>query len=426
MTEKRETSSKGFRFLMITVFLGALNDNLFRLFVLFIALREFVTNGDDTFYYSLVGALFLLPFILFSPYAGWTADRFSKRKVIISTKLSEIILMSSAAWFLISYNISGLFVILFLMGMQSTFFSPVKYGILPEILSHEQLSKANGYMEFWTFIAIIMGTSLAGFLMSWAGENLLVPGLTVMTLALLGLISSYFISKTEPEKEDRPFKINPFRDVFNAIKEIRETRLLFYVILGISYFWFIGSLYQLNIPLYAQLQLLLDELGTGIILTALALGIGLGCIAAGHFSRGRIELKFVPMGAIGISIASGCLFFTTFNLYVAIAVILLLGFSSGFFIVPCSAYLQHKSPEARRGRFIAASNFLAFSAMFAAPVLLWVLTDFAGLESTHLFLLFGLISLMVAIYAARNLKRWMEHEGEVLPPRSTEIHRGGA
>jgi len=108
MTEKRETSSRGFRFLMITVFLGAFNDNLFRLFVLFIALREFVTEGNDTFYYSLVGALFLLPFILFSPYAGWTADRFSKRKVIISTKLSEIILMSCAAWFLISYNVSGL------------------------------------------------------------------------------------------------------------------------------------------------------------------------------------------------------------------------------------------------------------------------------------------------------------------------------
>jgi MFS family permease len=393
---------------MVAVFVNAMIDNFFRLVVLFVAIREFVLGGGGTFYYSLVAFVFLSPFVLFSPYAGFVADRFSKNKVIVATRASEWAVVSFGGWMLFTDNVGGLFIALFLMGTQSAFFSPLKFGILPEIVREEQLSRANGQLQLWTFLAVILGTATAGIVMELAGERLWAPGALIVPMALLGLASSLFITPTKAERHTPEFRLNPLKDVFNAIAEIRQMRVLFLVILGIAGFWALGTLYQLNVPLFAELQLGLGELETGIILTVLAMGIGAGSVASGYLARDRIELGHIPAGVLVISVCSFLLYFAGNTYTGTLALTLALGAGAGFLIVPITAYLQRASPVARRGRFIAASNFLSFGAMLVAPVVFWILTGPFGAQPTQIFVIAAAASLAVLAWAYRQYRFAMD------------------
>jgi len=408
MPNTSDIRKKGFIALMIAVFINALNDNFLRLVIIFVAIREFVADDEGTFLYSLVGFIFLLPFVLFSPYAGYTGDRFSKQSIIVWTRCAEAAVLIGAALMLVTYTVVGLFVVLFAMGLQSAFFSPAKFGILPEIVRYQQLSRANGHMQLWTFLAIILGTALAGVVMDVAGEELWLPAVLIVIFSLIGLLSSFFVTPTKPAGDPSPFRLNPFADVFNAIREIRESWVLFLVILGIAWFWTLGTLYQMNVPLFAELQLGVGEMETGVILTALGVGIGLGSVVAGYLAGGEIEMKHVPAGMLATALFSMLLYFTDTSYAGTLALTFLLGVGAGFFIVPMSAYLQHKSPSTRRGRFIAASNFLAFSAMLAAPVLFWVLTGPMGVTSTQIFVICGVASLAVGIWTVHFYRRFPE------------------
>lgn len=405
MADTSDVRRPGFVAHMATVFINALNDNFFRLVVIFIALREFVAEGEGTFYYSLVGFVFLLPFVLFSPWAGYIADRYSKKAVIVATRSAEAVVLLTAAVMLIIDYFPGLLVTVFLMGLQSTFFSPVKFGILPEIVRYAQLSRANGHIQLWTFLAIILGTALAGFVMEFAGEALWIPAVVVVALSLTGLITSFFVTPTRALNNPAPFRLNPFATVVQSIAEIRPQRVLFLVVVGIAWFWALGTLYQLNVPLFAELHLGLGELATGIILTTLALGIGTGSILAGYLSRGGIAMHHAPAGMIAAALISALLYFTVDSYPATLVLMALLGVASGFFIVPITAYLQGHSPAERRGRFIAASNFLSFSAMLVAPVLFWVLTGPAGATPAHVFVIGGLASALVGLTALRLYRR---------------------
>lgn len=405
MVRPSDIRTQGFAALMVTVFINALNDNFFRLVLIFLAIRAFVTDGNGTFYYSLIGFIFLLPFVVFSPYAGFIGDRYSKKAVIVASRVAEMVVLLGAALMLVLHNITGLFLALFLMGLQSTFFSPVKFGILPEMVRHSELSRANGHMQLWTFLAIILGTALAGFIMEWAGDTLWIPAAVIVVFSLLGLVSSLFITPTEAGRDPAPFRLNPFADVWNAIREIRRFHVLFLVVLGIAWFWALGTLYQLNVPLFAELQLEVSEMWTGIILTVLAIGIGIGSILAGHLARDRIAMRHVPGGMIATGTCSLLLLFAVESYAGTLMLSFLLGIGAGFFIVPISAYLQHKSPATRRGRFIAASNFLAFSAMLIAPVLFWLLTGPLGALPSHIFVIAGLASLLVGAYTVQLFRR---------------------
>jgi MFS family permease len=410
MAGSSDLRTKGFVALMVTVFINALNDNFFRLVIIFVAIREFVAQDDDTFHYSLVGFVFLLPFVVFSPYAGFVADRYSKKQTIVWTRFAEALVLITGGVMLILHNMVGLFISLFLMGLQSTFFSPVKFGILPEIVRSKQLSRANGHMQLWTFLAIILGTALAGFLMDLAGDALWIPAMLVILVSLLGLLSSVFVTPTKPEVETAPFRLNPFGDVFHTIGEIRRTRVLFLVILGIAYFWALGTLYQLNVPLFAELELQVGEFETGILLTLLAVGIGVGSIASGYLAKDGIALRHVPAGVFATSMFSMLFYVTADSPAWTLALTVLLGIGAGFFIVPISAYLQERSPPARRGRFIAASNFLAFAAMLAAPVAFWVLTGPLGMTPAQIFVVAGVLSLLAVVWGVREYRRAVPHE----------------
>lgn len=405
MSDTSDIRKVGFVSHMATVFINGLNDNFFRLVVIFIAIREFVAEEEGTFYYSLVGFVFLLPFVLFSPWAGYIADRFSKKQVIVVTRAAEFAVLLLAAGMLVAGYFPGLLLTTFLMGLQSTFFSPAKFGILPEIVRYEQLSRANGHMQLWTFLAIILGTALAGFVMEWAGETLWIPAVVVVVLSVIGLVTSFFVTFTRAAENPPSFQLNAFATLVQSIAEIRPQRVLFLVILGIAWFWALGTLYQLNVPLFAELHLGLGELATGIILTSLALGIGGGSILAGYLARGSIAMHHAAPGMIAAAVLSAMLSFTTDSYLATLVLTALLGIASGFFIVPITAYLQGHSPAERRGRSIAASNFLSFAAMLLAPVLFWVFTGPAGATPAHVFVIGGGASLVVGLMALRLYHR---------------------
>ncbi len=411
MAHSSDIRTKGFAALMVTVFINALNDNFFRLVFIFLALRVYVTEGEGTFYYSLIGFIFLLPFVLFSPYAGYVGDRFSKKAVVLGTRLAEAVVLMTAAVMLVLHNMPGLFVALFLMGLQSAFFSPVKFGILPEIVRDEELSRANGQMQLWTFLAIILGTALAGFIMEWAGDALWIPAAVIVSFSILGLASSLFVTPTKAKGDPAPFRLNAIADVGAAIGEIHRFRALFLVVLGIAWFWALGTLYQLNVPMFAEVELQVGEMRTGIILTVLAVGIGIGSIVAGHLAGGRIEMRHVPAGMLSTGLFSVLLFLAGDSYAATLVLSFLLGVGAGFFIVPISAYLQNESPARRRARFIAASNFLAFSAMLVAPVLFWILTGPLGATPGHIFLISGLASILVGLYTIQLFRRGMLEGG---------------
>lgn len=396
-------SSKNFKALIVTQFLGALNDNIYKLAVSLLALKFLVTANGGTFYLSLGGALFVLPFALFSPYAGYLADHFSKAMMIKFTKAAEVIIMGMALAGLVTQNMPLLFVTLFLMGAQSAFFSPAKYGILPEILDNENLSRGNGYIQFWTFMAIIVGTAAGGQLMSLWINGLMNVGVILVMIAAAGLAASLLIGPTPAYDHSRKFEANGFKEVAQALGEIRKDRNLFLALMAVSYFWFVGAFFQMNVLLYAKQLLLVGEKETSLLLFSLALGLGSGSLAAGVVSEGKVELGLVPVGAIGLSIFSCALGVWHESLALAGFLIFVLGLCGGFFIVPLNAYIQKQSPNESRGRFLAATSFVSNIAMIFASALLWILKDYLAINAGVLFVMIGIFSAIVAVIIFKKL-----------------------
>lgn len=394
--------SRNFVALMATQFLGAFNDNLYKTLVALIIVRLVIETSGSSILLSLSAALFVLPFIIFSPYAGYLGDRWRKSTIIQITKVLEIIVMSLGLFFFVYPSTYGMLSVVFLMGFQSTLFSPCKYGILPEILSEDQLSNGNGYLNFWSYLAILLGTASAGFIMKLSEERYSVQGVIVLSIAIAGYLASLQI-KTVRTSNKRPFEINPFKDLWKSFQEMSNYAGLVAISLFIAAFWSYGALVQLNIFLYAKELLNVDDLGTAILVTTLALGIGIGSILAGKASGKNVELGFVTKGAIGIGLFSFVIGFTHSSVELTLLSLLALGVSGGFFIVPLHAALQQKSPEEVRARFIAANNFVVMLSVFIASAALTLFRDTLALGPAELFIALGFAALLVAIASKRTL-----------------------
>ena len=407
MTAKTgDCASLSFKALMVTQFLGALNDNLYKLILVLIAVNATAGEGQGTGDLVLLNILFVLPFILFAPLAGAFSDRWSKTLILRTAKVMEVVVMGCALLCFRSENMTLLMLLLFFMGVHSALFSPAKYGILPEILDDKHLSRGNGYLEFWTFVAIIAGTALGGVVQSLAGSKMTIPGLVVFVISAVGLVSSFGISRTERANPGAPLRWNPLA-VIGDLREIRAQRGIYLSLVGLTYFWSIGALFQLNIPLAAKQIAGFGDFGTALLLAALGLGIGAGSIVAGAVSSGKVEIGLVPVGAIGLCVFSIMLALSFAHYVFAFPGLVLLGFSGGFFSVPLNAYFQHESPVDRRGKYLAAMNFCIFSGMLVSSLLLRLLIDGLGCTPLHVFLLVGVLTLGVAVYICRLLPEMM-------------------
>ena len=246
--------------------------------------------AGDTDYLALAGALFVLPYLLFSGYAGWLADAFSKRTVLIATKSCEIVTMIAAYAALASGNLDIMLAVIFLTALQAAFFSPAHYGILPELLPEKELSRANGLDELCMFLSIILGSVAGAALYGLWQEQVQLVALVLVAIAMLGTLASFGIGRVPEPATRRPFTPFPWTEVMQGLRFLAGNRPLRLTVLGITYFWFLGALLQLGVILFGQEALGLTGALNGLLQPAIAIGIGVGSAAAGRLSGDKVEL----------------------------------------------------------------------------------------------------------------------------------------
>ncbi len=383
---------KSFTWLNLTQFLGALNDNLLKLLIIFFLIG---VNGPEhaTGIAAKTGALFVIPFLLFSPLAGALADKLSKKTIILAMKGVElgIALLGIAAFSAASET--GLYLVLFLMATQSALFGPAKYGILPELVDRRQLSRANSLLESFTYLAIILGSALAPMLVQLSSSSYKTAALVCIGFSLVGLAASWRIEKTAPADSGRQLSPLFLSELKEALTELRKDSYLLLAILGSAYFLFLGAFAQINlIPFGMQVHGLTQE-QSGYLFLVAALGIGLGSLLAGRLSGRNVEFGVVPIGALGLALSTSGLFLLPSNLFLHLALIVLLGISAGLFLVPLHAFVQFRAPREKLGRILAAGSFLSWCGVLFASALASFLSGPLNFSPPESFLVLGLLTL---------------------------------
>ena len=400
--------NKSIKSLLVSQACGAFNDNFFKTFLMLFITANAVAS-ERSFYISLTGALLIIPFIIFSPLAGFIGDKFSKKKVSVATRLVEPFIVLAGSYFVFIENIYGMFTVLFCFGIQSTIFSPSKYGIIPELVEHKLLSKTNAWLELLTFMAILGGTVVASQIEIFppAIAKYIMVG-TLLAVSISGFIISLGIKTTPVASKHAKFPLNPFSTFFSAFNEIKKNRNLFLVMFGTAWFWFIGALFQLSVFVYAgEILGINSTYMTGLLVSFLTIGIGVGSIFAGKVSGGKVELGLVPIAAFGMSIVCLLLALFTKTFFVASLLMPALGFFAGMYIVPLNAYFQEKSPKDRRGKFIASSNLLTNLFILLASVVLGVLNSILGIKTDMIFLLLSLLTIALSFLAIRLMPQML-------------------
>jgi acyl-[acyl-carrier-protein]-phospholipid O-acyltransferase/long-chain-fatty-acid--[acyl-carrier-protein] ligase len=388
-------SEGGFWALIATQFQGAFNDNAFKVIVVFLIPLLAKEAGYPAT--AMAFLIFNIPFLLFPSYAGYLADRFSKQRVAVFTKYWEVLVMGMGLVAFLLNSPTFLWVTLFLMAAQSAFFSPAKYGILPEILREERLSWGNGVLQLGTMLAIILGTAVATPLVAAFKDRAYLTSVVLIGFSIAGVVTSYFITKPPPAAPGRGVPWNPWAGIGRCFHCFRADRWLFLTMLGIGYFWFAGVLAMQNIIELAKATVASTAL-QGQLLTALSLGIGLGSVATGFLSRGKIEVGLIPLGGLGLAVFSALLGIGAWSFWGNLGLLFGLGFFGGFFIIPLDATLQQRSPKDMRGDMIATCNFVTFAGMTVSAVLFYVLFNRLGLSTSTIFLLSAAMSVVASIY----------------------------
>ena len=373
--------SSSFQGLLLTNWLTAINDNIFRWFVIGVGKAMFPVS-DHSGILMWGTALFVAPYMFLASPAGWLADRFRKRYVIVGCKFAEILIMSLGVLAVWLGNFHMLLFTVFLMGAQSALFAPAKVGTIPELLDEDTISTGNGIFNLATLsatvIGMVLGSALADLTMG-GRTKLYIAALTMIGIAVVGTVISLAIKTLPAANKNAKF---PKTIVFETIRDIVNLigmGKLFRVALGVMFFWTVAGIAQINVDAFADEAGALMESEKTPLLVSLTLGVGLGSVIAGIVSAGRIELGLVPWGALGIAIFCILLLFTpayflvgaAFNTKLVVACLLLagLGMSAGFFDVPLASYLQKKSPIEKRGAILSATNCLGFGGIAVVSVL---------------------------------------------------------
>jgi 1-acyl-sn-glycerol-3-phosphate acyltransferase len=397
-------------------FLGALNDNVFKqALVILLAYQttSFTAMSSDTLQ-NLAQALFVLPYFLFSATAGQLADKYEKSTLITVTVALELCIMLLGAFGLVSTNLAVLLAALFLGGVQSTLFGPVKYAILPQHLRQDELVGGNGLVEMGTSLGILAGMMLGGWLVIRPGWG--VAGVGVLTCAIsacaIGL--SRLIPKAPPADPELRINWNPFTETIRNLRFTAQNRTVFLSILGISWFWFYGALLVTQFPNLSRNVLGAGETVVTLLLVAFSLGIGVGSLACERLSGHKVEIGLVPLGSIGLSVLALDLGLATDRAFALagadVSAVLgdpaarrvlidlsLIGLFGGFYIVPLYALIQTRSDPRHRSRIIAGNNILNAAFMVAAAGVAIGLFA-AGLTIPQLILVLALMNALVALY----------------------------
>ena len=381
--------------------LGALNDNILKLLIIFFLIGS-RGAGEAVTVTAGVGAAFVLPFLLFSAPAGCLADRFAKSRLIVAAKIMEVAVTALAvAAFALGWE-RGLYLVVFLMATHSAFFSPAKYGVIPELVAKERLSGANGLIESSTFLAIIVGTALASLLTQLSCGRTWLAATVCLAVALAGLFTACRMPGTGTVRGDRPVALFPW-EILKTLHGIRDDRQFLLAILGLAYFMFVAAFAQLNLIGYGIERLGLSEAQSGYLFLAAAFGIGLGSLLAAKLSGRDVEFGIVPIGAAGLTLAPVLLHAAPGSPAVCLAIIFLFGLSAGLFSLPLQTFIQFRATPARRGELLAASSFINWIGILAASGLTWLASGPLQLSAGQGFSLIGASTLVLTAVSLRIL-----------------------
>jgi len=416
----RGLMSPSFLGLATTQALGTVNDNIFRWLAIGIG-KDFVSQENASAVLAVGSACFVLPYILLAAPAGYLADRYSKRSVIVWCKVAEIALMLLGMATIWIGDVYLMFGAVFLMGAQSALFGPAKFGAIPEVLPATKISVANGALGLVTVVCTALGAGLGNILSDRMGNRGVefpvwtsVAALTVISLAIIGWLSSLRIVSIPAANPQQTFPWNAVTQTARDLRALAGTRAMLRVAVGEVFFWSLAALAQMNIDQYAFEGGVVRQEDVVPMLMSLVAGLGLGSVLAGWWSAGKVELGILPLGAAGLAITSVWLYLLHGSLvadesiwnhsYAMTCVLLgLLGMSAGLFDVPLASYIQHRSPPERRGQNLAAVNFLVFSGILATSGIFYLLRmpragGVPAFSAREIFLFAGLATVPVFLY----------------------------
>ncbi|MEY4775786.1 MAG: hypothetical protein RL759_299, partial [Verrucomicrobiota bacterium] len=406
---------RGFWSLMATQFQNAFSDNALKQLIILVLLAGATASAADAKndqLVSLVTAVFSAPFILFAMLGGWLADRNSKQRIMVYVKTAEMGIMAFAGLALWLTSLPLLLGAIFLMGCHSAIFAPSKYGILPEILPHDKLSWGNGILELLTFLGVILGVVAAGiFSDAFLKEGRAwIAGPILMAIAFVGWLLSRQVTPVPAADPTCPVRINPVTDLWRQLSIMKQDRDLWRACWGNTGFYFISALVMMNMVVFCKDILKLTDTQNSMMNVWLAIGIGIGSVVAGYASRGRIEYRLVPIGALGLALSTvpmGMDGVTADTFRICMGC---LGFSAGLFIVPVVTVIQHRPSPESKGAVQGSVSSLSFLGIMAAAGVQWVSREAFDISSGQVFWVCGASALICGAYAAISRGRFIKVE----------------
>jgi 1-acyl-sn-glycerol-3-phosphate acyltransferase len=408
-------ASRRFAPFFLTQLLGAFNDNVFRNATLVLITAYMgLSQQQQSLYTNLAPALFILPFFFFSATAGQLAEKYEKTRIIRAVKVFEIVVMGIAAWGFYGHHAGLLLVVLFLMGLHSTVFGPIKYSILPQALRPEELTGGNGLVETGTAMSILFGMMLGGALML-SGHGPLLASLAVIAIALVGYVASRYIPLAPATSPNLKIDWNPFTESWYILKLCAKQRAVFNSVLGISWFWFFGTALTAQLPVYAEANLGGSSSLYLLTLGVFSIGTGIGSLLCERLSHRTVEIGLVPLGAIGVTAFGIDLYFARTgvapvsglglagfiqaagSLHILID-LLLIGVFGGFYLVPLFALVQSRTPKSELSRVIAGNNILNAGFIVTAAVFGIVSQRLLHWSIPQFYLAVAVLNGIVALY----------------------------
>ena len=411
--------------MFLTQFFGALNDNVYKQALLLVITYGLISqqSASVSTLNNLAALLFILPYFIFSATAGQIADKYERASLVRAIKILEIIIMIIGSVGFMTGHLFLLMFALFLMGVHSTFFGPIKYAILPEILKPNELMSGNALFQSGTSIAILLGMILGGAVISSSHGNLTWISLTVVSIAVIGYICSRFILPQKIAEPNLKIDWNFFRTSFQTIQYAKSIPLIFTILLGNSWYWFYGATYLTQIPQLTQQNLHASENVVSLLLTFFSVGIGVGSLLCRKIGGSELNIKMVPIGAIGLTafafyLAASLAFvpektgellslkemFTSGWVYYHVMLaVTLLGISGGFYIVPLYAMMQAYSPRSHRARVVAANNILNAVFMVSSAVFSIIILSILKIDIKILFMITAVLSAIFSVWLLRKL-----------------------
>jgi 1-acyl-sn-glycerol-3-phosphate acyltransferase len=398
-----------------TQFAGAANDNLFKFaFTVMVTYQLQVAWMPPAMAGLVIGALFILPFLLFSATSGQLADKFDKRSLVRFVKWLEIVIMVLAAFGFFTANVIVLLACTFLMGLHSTLFGPVKFAYLPQHLAERELTGGNGMVEMGTFVAILLGNVAGGLIVAVPQVGPYWVGVACIALAVAGRVVAQWVPVSPATDPGLKINWNPFTETWRNLQLAHGNIVVFRSLLGISWMWFFGAVFLSQFPSFAKEVLHGDEHVASLLLVVFSIGIGTGSLLCEMLSRRHVDIGLVPLGAIGMTVFAVDLYFSSHALPAAalltvsqflaqgahwrvMADLALLSLFAGLYSVPMYALIQLRAQPTHRARIIAANNILNALFMIASSVIAGALLS-AGATVPQIFLFTGIANALVAGY----------------------------